>query len=97
MSDDRFIEYGTSVGSLKEPGLPNITGRAGLDSLYGLVYQNSKLEGAFGLGEKYGGIPNGISGTGYALNFDASLSNSIYGNSTTVQPKSLVLTGIIKY
>ena len=31
------------------------------------------------------------------VSFDASLSNSIYGNSTTVQPKSLVLTGIIKY
>lgn len=41
------------------------------------------------------------SGTlGYAknqLNLDASKSNPIYGNSSTVQPQSLILNAIIKY
>ena len=31
------------------------------------------------------------------LNFSASNSNSIYGDSTTVQPKSLIFNYVIKY
>ena len=40
-----------------------------------------------------------ISGTAdsYYFDFDASLSNSIYGNSNTVQPPAVVMNYIIKY
>ena len=37
------------------------------------------------------------SGGSYPMNFDASRSSSIYGNSDTVQPKSIELYFYIKY
>lgn len=42
-------------------------------------------------------IISGSSDTEFDLSFIASLSSSIYGNSTTVQPLSLILNYIIKY
>lgn len=42
-------------------------------------------------------IVSGISDTEFDLSFIASLSSSIYGNSTTVQPLSLIFNYIIKY
>ena len=42
--------------------------------------------------------PTGWVGSGnYDLGFDASRSSSIYGGSSTVQPKSLNLSFLIKY
>lgn len=40
---------------------------------------------------------DGIRQQNSVVSFDASRSSSIYGNSTTVQPASLVLNYIIKY
>ena len=87
----------TTVGTYVAESLPNIEGSASLDRLYGLVYQNSKLEGAFELGIGYGGISNGIEGAGYALNFNASNSSSTYQNGAKVRPDSLTCCYIIKY
>ena len=96
LSDSRFIEYGTDVGSLKNAGLPNIEGsmqptaEGGFITLDGSFYSTGK--------KKNNKTPVDVDSTDTPIvSFDASRSNSIYGNSTTVQPKSLVLTGIIKY
>ena len=99
---NKFIEgAGTNaVGTEMSAGLPNITGRAGHFSA-NCMWEGKKM-GAFKI---YGSIsskqiPNvAKSGTGdaYYFDFDASLSNSIYGNSTTVQPPAVVMNYIIKY
>lgn len=84
-----IIEGTTSVsalGDLVAAGLPNITGTVG-DTI------ETKLDptttGAFYLTTtSSGGEGNG----GYryfGMGFDASLSNSIYGNSSTVQPQTI--------
>lgn len=70
-------------GDTEEAGLPNITGRvAGLynemRSEYGALYYNT-----MSLQTK---SSSSAWQDGKALYFDASRSNSIYGNSSTVQP-----------
>ena len=73
----------TEIGEYVEPGLPNITGQFNNSDVLSSPWAN----GAFyleGSGQsKEGG---GASGDRQYLAFDASRSNSIYGNSTTVQP-----------
>jgi hypothetical protein len=69
-------------------GLPNITGSVGVLPQCDVW----TLTGAFSKGDRnddYGNFNYG-SGNGY-LNFDASLSNSIYGNSNTVTPAHTTL------
>lgn len=80
---------GSNGNSTINAGLPNIKGRIG-----GLSYDNQNsidsMTGAFYWGtEKKNGAGNG-SEDRYAY-FDASRSNSIYGNSTTVQPPAYVV------
>lgn len=77
-------------GTIIAAGLPNITGEAtGVDSF------GFKSNGALSKGD-YTTIY--IQGTGASgnretyLKIDASLSNPIYGNSTTVQPDAYVVT-----
>lgn len=68
----------TVVGSSIEAGLPNIIG-----SFHGAV------GGANGAFKDTGGAPGGVATGGYqnpTISFNASNYNSIYGNSTTVQP-----------
>jgi hypothetical protein len=84
----------SALGDLVEAGLPNITGG---------YYQPNTAAGGFA-GVTYGvGATgafhqlNGVSGcyssasgsTNVGLGFDASLSNPIYGNSSTVQPQTI--------
>lgn len=69
------------AGKYYEAGLPNITG----NMTY--VYGNS-ANGAFSLSGSYGNVAGGNSPSWKQLIFNASSSNSIYGNSTTVQPES---------
>ena len=102
------MEFGTSVGSLKEPGLPNIKGSIDYTTPPHVGNQ-SCFEGYTNQGTgAFSGCQNTENIRGIAdyndtldqmglFDFDASLSNPIYGNSTTVQPKSLVLSAIIKY
>ena len=77
-------------------GLPNITG-----SFRGKNAFNDgpvSYTGAFGA--VYSGSTTGASGAGsspFYFDFDASRSSSIYGNSTTVQPKATKSYWIIKY
>lgn len=71
----------TNVGDDIDAGLPNITGTVGnLGRTKGAV-----ATGAFEFGYNHGDVDYS-NVTAFVANFDASLSNPIYGNSDTVQP-----------
>lgn len=77
-----------SAGTTIEAGLPNITGNMNNTAWTGGKY----LSGAF----QEVGYNDGTRGTStgagaWNVSFNASLSNSIYGNSTTVQPPAYVV------
>lgn len=79
------------LGQKIEAGLPNITG--GFTSTGSC---NGSRSGAFyNWGSDIRDQNNGYSGSG--VGFSAARSNSIYGNSTTVQPPAIVTNFIIKY
>ena len=87
----KFIEGGSSSGTYKEAGLPNITGTfcAGIQT-------GDNSGGFYDIGASntfQGGVGFNFRKTG----FDASYSNSVYGNSDTVQPEAIVLLPCIKY
>jgi len=85
--DNRFLEGSATIGTFKEPGLPNIIG------VINGVYNGSGAFKWLGIdGNKY------ASGTGNfgTDQFDASFSNPIYGKSNTVQPASYTVYYIIK-
>lgn len=95
LSDGIFLQStsnGSQVGTNVAAGLPNITGGANTRS-YG--ESSGLIESAYGAiqrGNTYY-FKNGWSTTWQSSNgglvFDASKSNSIYGNSTTVQPPAI--------
>lgn len=86
------------VGGYLAAGLPNITGRATFISSDGVDNTEYPDIGALYWGNyAYTGQVQMTSGTGKRdLSIDASRSNSIYGNSTTVQPKSIVGMWLVK-
>ncbi len=79
-----------ALGDLVEAGLPNITGTlnwlasssAGRYSSATQAFSKSTISNTKDFG-------NGTYSTRGTVNFDASDSNSIYGNSTTVQPQTI--------
>lgn len=77
-----------AAGSTVEAGLPNITGYAGADTDSGYYNTNRPNAGGafYGGGKSYSWCAAGSQNPGRDLCFDASLSNSIYGRSATVQP-----------
>lgn len=87
---ERFVEGHTTAGMVREAGLPNITGSTGAQT-------EASPSGAFyGSGSYTRREP--WEGSGIAIaNFDASRSNGIYGNSSTVQPASVTMRYYIKY
>lgn len=97
---DKFAQGSTIVGTVKSAGLPNITGilQADRNFVYsyitsGAIICNNKIpSGGYGLGWN-----ETIEMGGCEISIDASKSNSIYGNSTTVQPPALTLLPCIKY
>ncbi|MGM9571241.1 MAG: phage tail protein [bacterium] len=97
---DKFIQGAATPGTVKAAGLPNITGsftNKGLE-----VYNSCDLkDGVFSKTTSSINNFNGHNTTQYAnsikLVFDASSSNTIYGNSDTVQPPALTMLPIIKY
>lgn len=80
--------YAHAAGSTVEAGLPNITGYAGADTDSGYYNTNRPNAGGafYGGGKSYSWCAAGSQNPGRDLCFDASLSNSIYGRSATVQP-----------
>ncbi|SEA10394.1 phage tail protein [Selenomonas ruminantium] len=102
---DRFLMgWGSKgVGSYVSAGLPNITGTIINNGNVGYLRSNGGETGS-GLGALY--LKNasynidieGAAAAGHSYDFgiDASRSNSIYGNSNTVQPPSYVVYYIMK-
>lgn len=104
----RFLETDTTVGTVKEAGLPNITGILGSDSLA----NNGSSEPITSADEHFSGAFRAVNfqyyyvGTYYtgkagnwapgSILFDASLSSPIYGGSTTVQVASVTVRRFIK-
>lgn len=83
-----FAGIRTGVGNFVEAGLPNITGSSGTIN-YTTLHTTLAAEATGALRQKEGSnAQEGGSNTvkGAKIEFDASLSNSIYGNSDTVQP-----------
>ena len=92
---DRFIQ-GKNQGLYHEPGLPNITGilnsgdrRFNTGNVTGCFYPTTAEA------NKY--TNQVTTTTNQVVGFDASRSSSIYGNSDTVQPKSIELYFYIKF
>lgn len=78
------------LGNLTEAGLPNITG--GLVSWGAGAFNTTYTNGAFSCTpNQANGIAAGSAGSDISasVTLNASRSNSIYGNSTTVQPQSI--------
>lgn len=104
----RFLEGTTGTpGELKGPGLPNITGGTNSLEYNGLrdsTHPNGDSWGAFSNSIRWS--VNGVAYTcalqllsdqsGIIPFFDASLSNSLYGSSETVQPASYTVRFLIK-
>ena len=102
---DKFAQGSTTVGTVKSAGLPNITGHIGTD-VPGKGNVKMIGDGAFTpdtASEAYSIL---FENTNVAeqkepfyteYSFNASRSNAIYGNSTTVQPPALALLPCIKY
>ena len=79
----------TALGDLVEAGLPNITG--GVKNVTFDTYDTSNVYGAF---NSITNVSNATAGSSDAekhcdITFSASSSNSIYGNSSTVQPQAI--------
>ena len=109
---DKFVEGSSTAGTTKAAGLPNITGSKligfGDTSAVGsIAMQNnattqsgalysSKSKNPAG-GKYFSNATETLDWQPATLEFDASLSSTIYGNSTTVQPPALTMRYIIKY
>ena len=95
------VPWGTSsqVGTEMEAGLPNITGTATFVNSDGVDNTQYPDRGALYWSNYAHTVKiQTISGTGKRdIMFNASLSNNIYGASTTVQPPALCLLPCIRY
>lgn len=107
---DKFVQgANNNVGTSKDAGLPNISGEVGYlkSANEGNYYQGiNTSNGCFNQSAnvitsppaattQFNGGTDSEGATGL-IRFNASNSNSIYGNSNTVQPPAVCLTYIIK-
>lgn len=88
LDDGYFVEAGSSI-TTHSAGLPNITGSA-KEMLF--RKDGVSTSGALSVSENYeywdSNIGGSYQGRRVKVSFNANKSNSIYGNSDTVQPKS---------
>ena len=100
---DRFIQGNSTSGTVKSAGLPDIKGTL---IARATSYNGSQIisgaTGAFAGGGKDSGVQDSVEQHSGQVqrnitDFTASRYNSIYGNSTTVQPPALTMRYIIKY
>lgn len=90
---ERFLQPSSFVAQKKEAGLPNITGSFSCRT-------TNNISGCFTSTYNYNGQAywGGVNNDAYYVKtFNASLSSSIYGNSTTVQPSAQTVHLCIKY
>ena len=97
---DKFLEGANgNLGTVKEAGLPNITGSFNSAINDYRVGEKISAKGAFT--GSTGSVDGTATGTNCVretvMSFDASRSNSIYGKSDTVQPPALTVNYVIKY
>ena len=97
---DRFLQGSTISGTVKNAGLPDITGGIRIHGS-GTGTNIQSATGSFvGVGVRnsfYSGTQIGVANSYDGFNLKASLSSSIYGNSATVQPPALTCLICIKY
>lgn len=81
--------------------MPNITGAIwSIAGTSGNGIGNGRAGAFYGSHTVTSDVPSGQTGSSSAndtINFDASRSNTVYGASDTVQPKSITVKFIIKY
>ena len=98
---DRFIQGSSTAGTIKEAGLPNITGQiADQDGTFGLFGSaNVAATGAFSSsnGGKLTGGDGSASYDARIIDFNAQNSSAIYCKSNTVQPPAVTMRYCIKY
>ena len=94
----KFLEGGATAGIIHNPGLPNITGnvvnKSDGNSTYG--GGTGALRATAATDQSYRD-DGGHSGYPTRISIDASLSSSVYGASSTVQPYSQTVVYYMKY
>ena len=88
---DRFIQGNATAGIVKSAGLPNITGWCG-DNFTGTSngYSGALKSNPFTV--TWSATWNAQGAAGFnSIDFNASWSNPIYGNSNTVQPPAVTM------
>ena len=95
---DRFLQGSGTSGTVKNAGLPNITGYFNPFGENGKYYASGSfyVENSFNQAG-FGKAASGMDYDNCLIGFAASRSNSIYGNSRTVQPPALTCLICIKY
>ena len=91
----RFLQGANgNLGTVKEAGLPNITGNFSATS----PRFGSRATGAFAITSQPEGTLAGVGGQWYEpkFNFNASSSSAVYGKSDTVQPPAISVNYIIR-
>ena len=94
---DKFVEGSATAGTVKSAGLPNITGS--FIPRYATGFMDTAASGAF-YEDSYARsatVSTTSAEKAHGIEFSASRNNSIYGNSTTVQPPAVTMRYIIKY
>jgi hypothetical protein len=84
---ERFAQGDVTAGTVKQAGLPNITGNINCFQPVSGAFSSIMPDGQYG---------DSSGSNHYDVLFDASKSNPIYGNSDTVQPDALTCRYIIK-
>ena len=91
---DRMAQYAAQSGATIAAGLPNISG------YIKVVAKGNATDGAFTTMHNWNTILKGgdySDDWGAYYKFDASKSNAIYGNSTTVQQNAIKLLPVLRY
>ena len=95
---DRFLQGSSTSGTVKNAGLPNITGSA--SELYGVspsISASGAMYQVYLRDDDLHGSDDNYKQCNFALGFDASRSSAVYGRSSTVQPNAITCLICIKY
>ena len=92
---DKFIQGSNTAGTNKKAGVPNVWGEFALRGAEELLHKNGAFYNGGQYKDPYNG--NGDRNSSAIVRFDANRCNTVYGNSTTVQPPALTMRYIIKY
>ena len=95
---DRFLQGSSTSGTVKNAGLPNITGSA--SELYGVtpsISASGAMYQVYLRDDDLHGSDDSYKQCNFALGFDASRSSAVYGRSSTVQPNAITCLICIKY